>query len=126
MFDLTRQEKAILLFLTLTFVTGLGISGYKKSQDNLKLSVQPDEIDRLREESDKFIAEYSQVNINTFKIDELTRLPGVGEKLAQGIIEYHKLHGPFRNKEELMRVKGIGKKKFEKIEGLIILNTDIF
>ena len=124
MFDLTKQEKAILLFLSLSFVCGLGINAYKKSRPDLELSVQPYKVDFARSEADKFIQEQSQININSFEIDELTRLPGVGQKLAAMIVEYHKIHGSFRTKEELMQVKGIGEKKFEKIKDLIILNTD--
>lgn len=117
---MTRQEKIILIFLSLTFVTGLGVSAYKKTQKRLELDVRPYEMAALQD-ADKFIAKHSFVNINSFKIDELTRLAGVGEKLAERIAEYHKLHGPFKSKEDLMRVKGIGEKKFEKIKDLIIL-----
>jgi len=120
MFDLTRQEKAILVFLSLTFVTGLGIDSYKKSQRKRKLSVAPYEISVLRE-ADRFIEQQRLVNINSFNMEELTRLPGVGEKLAVRIVEYRKIHGPFKSKEELMQVKGIGEKKFEQFKDLIII-----
>lgn len=121
MFDLTKQEKLILIFLTSTLITGLGVSTYKKSQQNIKLQVQPYKINTTRKEADKFIEEYSHININSLTIEELTRLPGVGDKIAARIMDYHKTHGPFRAKEELMQVKGIGEKKFEKIKELIIL-----
>jgi len=121
MFDLTKQEKIILLFLTLTFATGLGISSYKKSQKARQLSVRPYKIDSARTEADKIIEEERFVNINSFNIGELTRLSGVGEKIAARIVEYHKIHGPFRTKEELMQVKGIGDKKLEKIKNRISL-----
>lgn len=121
MFDLTKQEKIILIFLTLTFATGLGIGAYKKKQQALKLSVRPYKIDAAREQLDSFIEEQRFVNINSFKIEELKQLPGVGEKLAQRIIEYHKLYGPFKSKEQLLQVKGIGDKKFEQLKDLIIL-----
>ena len=121
MLDLTKQEKIILIFLTLTLVTGLGVSSYKKSQQRIQLSVQPYQINSARTEANRFIEQQRFININTFKIDELIRLPGVGEKIAQTIVVYHKIHGPFKAKEELMQVKGIGEKKFEKIKDLIIL-----
>lgn len=120
MFDLTKQEKIILLFLTASFITGLGIGAYKKSQSRLKLDIQPYQMAAL-EDADDFIAQHSQVNINSLNADELTRLPGVGEKLAARIVAYHKLHGAFRAKEELLQVKGIGEKKFEQLKDLIIL-----
>jgi competence ComEA-like helix-hairpin-helix protein len=121
MLDLTRQEKIILLFLTLTFVTGLGISAYKKSSNQLELDNQAYELNSIREESDKFITQQKYININSFNIDELTRLSGIGETLATRIVEYHKIHGPFKSNEELIQVKGIGAKKFEAIKDFIVL-----
>lgn len=124
MLDLTKQEKVTLIFLALTFITGLGVGAYKKSQRDIKLHVQPYKIDAVRKQSDKFIESHSHVNINTLRPEELTRLPGVGDKIAARIVEYHKLRGPFRAKEELIQVKGIGEKKFGKLKDLIILNID--
>lgn len=121
MFDLTRQEKIILLFLAFSFVAGLGISAHKKAQQRLELSIAPDQTTATRAQADRFIEQQRFININSFKIEELRRLPGVGEKLAAEIVAYHKLHGSFRAKEELMQVKGIGEKKFEKLKELIAL-----
>ena len=121
MLDLTRQEKAILIFLTLSFATGLGINTYKNSQKNLALKIQPYKLVAAREQSDKFVAKHAFININSSNTDELTRLPGIGEKLARRIIEYRKRRGPFGTKEELLGVAGIGAKKFEQIIDLIVL-----
>ncbi|HOJ37928.1 MAG TPA: helix-hairpin-helix domain-containing protein [Ignavibacteriales bacterium] len=60
-----------------------------------------------------------KININTAGVDELTKLPGIGEKTAQAIIEYRTKNGKFVNISDLMNVKGIGQKKFEKIESFI-------
>ena len=120
MLDLTKQEKVILIFLIFTFTVGVGISAYKKSAQKVELSIQPYKIKAL-EEADKFIEEQRFININSLKVEELRRLPGVGEKLAERIIQRHNAHGPFRSKEELMQVQGIGEKKFEKIKDLIVL-----
>lgn len=59
------------------------------------------------------------ININTASKQELMRLPGVGEVLAQRIIEYREAHGGFKALEELMNVKGIGPKLLEKIKDRI-------
>ena len=55
------------------------------------------------------------VNINTASIEELSTLPGIGQGTAEKIVKYRKDH-KFKSKAELMEVKGIGTKKFEKIE----------
>jgi len=47
-------------------------------------------------------------------------LKGVGEKKAEAIIEYRKKNGSFKTKEDLMKVRGIGKKLFESFEERIV------
>ena len=42
-------------------------------------------------------------------------LPGVGETTAERILEYRHEHGRFSSLEDLLNVKGIGKKKLERI-----------
>lgn len=59
------------------------------------------------------------VNINTAGVEELDSLPGVGEATARAIVEDRERNGPFSSPEDLMRVSGIGEKKFERMEGMI-------
>lgn len=57
-----------------------------------------------------------RINLNTASPQELTALEGIGEVKAQAIISYRTEHGDFLNIEEVLRVKGIGEKTFEKIK----------
>lgn len=59
------------------------------------------------------------INLNTAGISELTTLPGVGPALAQRIRAYTEQHGPFKNKTDIVLVKGIGPKLYARIEGLV-------
>jgi len=61
-----------------------------------------------------------KVNINTAMVEELKTLKGVGEKKAEAIIEYRKKNGSFQTKEDLMKVRGIGKKLFESFQERIV------
>lgn len=61
------------------------------------------------------------IHINTATSAELESLPYIGPALAQAILTYRELHGPFKNIDELLKVPGIGPKTFEKIKGLITL-----
>ena len=54
-----------------------------------------------------------KISLNGASVQELTRLPRVGEKVALRIVEYRTKHGGFKKVEELMNVKGIGEKTFE-------------
>ncbi len=57
-----------------------------------------------------------KIDINTMGKEELLKLPGVGEKLAERIIKYRETHGPFRDIDELKNVSGIGDKKLKEIK----------
>ncbi|MCI8622471.1 MAG: helix-hairpin-helix domain-containing protein [Provencibacterium sp.] len=57
-----------------------------------------------------------RININTASAAELQSLPGVGEKLADAIVAYRQENGRFRSRKELMEVKGIGEKTYEKLK----------
>ncbi len=56
------------------------------------------------------------VNLNLADIDDLTALTGIGAKTAQAIVKFREENGPFKTRSELMDVRGIGRKKFEKIK----------
>lgn len=58
----------------------------------------------------------SLVNINTATAEELQTLSGVGEATASAIIRDREENGPFASPEDLMRVSGIGEKKFAKVK----------
>lgn len=61
------------------------------------------------------------VNINTATLEELDALPGVGPATAQAIIDDREANGPFASEEDIMRVSGIGEKKYEKLKGSICI-----
>lgn len=61
----------------------------------------------------------ASVNLNTASVDELDALPGVGPSTAQAIVSDREEHGRFERIEDLMRVSGIGEKKFEKLRSAI-------
>ncbi len=59
------------------------------------------------------------ININTASKEELIELPGVGESISEKILAYRESRKGFKKIDEIMAVKGIGKKKFEKIKEYI-------
>jgi competence ComEA-like helix-hairpin-helix protein len=59
------------------------------------------------------------INVNTANRHDLLRIPHVGERLAQEIIEHREMHGPFRKPEHLMLLNGISDTRFREIRHLI-------
>ena len=59
------------------------------------------------------------VNINTADASALDALPGVGPATAEAIIKDREENGPFASIEDIMRVSGIGEKKFENLKDAI-------
>jgi len=61
------------------------------------------------------------VNINTADAGQLDTLPGIGPALAQRIMQYRELEGPFKSLDDLKNVSGIGGKKYEDLKDRITL-----
>ena len=64
------------------------------------------------------------VNINTASASQLALLPGVGASSAQRIVDYRTEHGPFKKAADLMQVKGVGAKTFERLSSYIAVSGE--
>ena len=53
------------------------------------------------------------IDLNTADVYDLQRLPGIGAKRAQDIVDWRETNGPFQTVDELVRISGIGEKTLE-------------
>jgi competence protein ComEA len=59
------------------------------------------------------------INVNTATNTELEELPGVGEVIAQAIVDYRTENGSFTSVDQLLDVSGIGDATLENIRDLV-------
>ncbi len=55
------------------------------------------------------------VNINTATSEELQQVPGIGPATAEKILLMRKSYGAFKSVDDLLAIKGLGKKRLEKM-----------
>lgn len=65
--------------------------------------------------------EEQKIYVNVATKEELEKIPGVGPKKAENIMNYREENGPFQKVEDLLEVDGIGEKSLEKIKDYIIV-----
>lgn len=84
------------------------------------------ELDAADQDGARFDATVSlegEVNINTASAAELELLPGIGPSIAQRIVDYRAEH-PFKQRNNIMRVRGIGQKTFAKIKDFLVVEGE--
>lgn len=108
MFNLTTQEKKVIIFLISVALLGAGINFL------LKKNAQARELFSLK---DKLY----RIDLNSADKDTLMSISGIGEKLADRIIEYRRSTGGFRASEELKSIKGMTESRFEKIKDTLVV-----
>jgi competence protein ComEA len=104
---------------------GSGIEDSTVIQTEKKIASKPELMDFTKgfksNTTEKTYSLRKKINLNKANISELMRLPGLGQKTAGALIDYRNKHGRIKSMDELLNIKGIGKKKLEKIKNLILI-----
>lgn len=109
MIKFTKEEKTAIIFLLICLFAGVSALHYRQAVS------QPGDIVYLKEKKNE------KVNINLAGRERLRKLRRIGPALAGRIIAFRKMHGPFRSKDDLKLVKGIGEKIYEGLKDSITL-----
>lgn len=108
MFNLTREEQQVLLFLIAVTSVGAGINFLVNRYLPVKTLAG-------------FSQDFGKIDLNSADKDMLMSVPGIGEKLAQHIIEYRDKQTTFGELEELKNIKGITESRYEKMKDYLIV-----
>lgn len=92
----------------------------QEQKDETVVSVQPEASQEERPDS---LLEGEVIDINTAGVEDLQRLPGIGEKRAQAIADYREEHGPFQSVDELDNVEGIGEGILSGLRDYVTIGT---
>ena len=91
---------------------GVGMYQHDVNQKNLNT-----ELEQTREK----IVNRVGVNINTASAALLGYVSGIKKNIAKNIVDYRKENGDFKNRKEVLKVKGLGAKAFEQLAGFIVI-----
>ena len=82
-------------------------------------SCQKKEIKQILIDGNKVVISDNAVNLNTASLTDLEKLPGIGAKSAQNIIDHRGKYGRFRRPEHLLLVPGISDARFRQMRSLV-------
>ena len=110
---MSKSISTLVRTLTLTVATLLGTSSIAAASEPAAESTQQESKANLE----------GKININTASAAELELLPGIGPSIAARIVDYRQEH-PFKERNQIMRVKGVGQKTFAKIKDFLTVEGE--
>ncbi|MDP8258134.1 MAG: helix-hairpin-helix domain-containing protein [Candidatus Aadella gelida] len=113
-----KYEQIFLGILIFVLLIGAGFLYCRNSSQFKNITVERDEPGTIQEIL-KEINDKRRVNVNKAEVGELTDISGIGKVLARRIFDYRKTYGNINNEDEMLEIKGIGKKKLDEIRSRV-------
>ncbi len=127
MFSFNRKERFVLLGLTAALLIGGAVNLVERFSDrdlpDFHVQKGAVRVPDGPEETESVAQHTGPINLNRASAGQLTRLPGIGPKLARRIVDDRNQRGPFKSVDDLSRVKGIGKKTLERMGSKITVDS---
>lgn len=92
----------------------IGVGMYQHDVNQKKL-------DESLEDVIEFVVNNVGINLNRASWALLSHVSGIKKNIAKNIEEYRKENGRFKNRKELLKVKGLGAKAYEQMAGFLVI-----
>ncbi|MEG2587980.1 MAG: helix-hairpin-helix domain-containing protein, partial [Cetobacterium sp.] len=92
----------------------IGVGMYQHDVNQKKLDESLDDVI-------EYVVNNVGVNVNTASWALLSHVSGIKKNIAKNIVDYRKDTGEFKERKELLKVKGIGSKAYEQMAGFLII-----
>lgn len=123
---MNSRERSVVAFLIVVLLAGIVVSTVKRAQQRRRLeaialavvaeSVSSPTTAAAKSSPGSTADAAGRLDLNTATVAELDLLPGIGPALAQRIVEYRVANNGFRDRTELLKVSGIGPKRFSAVK----------
>lgn len=127
---LNSKERVVLIFLIAVLLAGTGINYFRRVRRQAQLQAitircraDTTAANRLDSLAPPEPASTGLIDLNSASAAELELLPGIGPAISQRIIEYRKVHNGFKTREELLKVSGIGPKRYAAIKDRVTVGS---